>query len=121
MDTVFPNIITQLPEADIPIPGVKAFLAQAGNQQFVFMSFNENVQVPEHAHEAQWGIVLDGEIELTIDGDKHFLKKGDSYFIPRNVRHSASIKQGYKDITFFDQKDRYPVKVSTPVTTRAAK
>ena len=110
MHAIFPEIITQLPEAEISLPGVKSFLAQAGNRQFIFMSFDENVQVPEHAHAAQWGVVLDGEMELTIDGTKRLLKKGDSYFIPRGVRHSALIKKGYKDLNLFDEKNRYRVK-----------
>jgi quercetin dioxygenase-like cupin family protein len=110
MNTPFPEIVSQLPEADLPFPGVTAFLAQAGNQQFVFMSFAQCVTVPEHAHEAQWGVVLDGESELTIGETKHLLKKGDSYFIPKGVKHSAVIKPGYKDLTLFDQTDRYKVK-----------
>ena len=74
------------------------------------MSFENDVEVPEHSHEAQWGAVLDGEVELTIDGKKHTLTKGDTYFIPKDVMHSAKIKKGYKDLTFFNQKDRYKVK-----------
>jgi len=38
---------------------------------------------------------------------KYVFKKGDSYFIPAGAKHSAKIKEGYKDITFFNQKDRY--------------
>jgi len=74
------------------------------------MSFENAVTVPEHTHEAQWGIVLDGEIELTINGDKTRLKKGDTYFIPKDIPHSAHIKAGYKDLTIFNQKDRYKTK-----------
>ena len=71
------------------------------------MSFAQDVEVPEHAHEAQWGVVFDGQIELTIGGEPRVLKKGDTYFIPKDVPHSAKIKKGYKDLTLFDQKDRY--------------
>lgn len=106
----FPEIITNLPEADIPIKGVHSYLSQSENQQFVFMSFENDVEVPEHSHEAQWGVVLDSEIELTIDGKKCTFKRGDTYFIPKDVRHSARIKKGYKDLTLFDQKDRYKLK-----------
>ena len=107
MKALFPELITRLPEADIPLPGLTAFLAQAGNQQFVFMTFAEAVDVPEHTHEAQWGVILDGEIELTIAGVQHLLKRGDSYTIPAGVKHSARIKPGYKDLVCFDQKDMY--------------
>jgi len=103
----FPDIITRLPRADIPFEGVHAYLLQGENQQIVFMNFEKDVEVPEHSHEAQWGVVLDGEIELTINGKRYVLRKGDTYFIPRDVKHSAKIKKGYKDLTLFDQKDRY--------------
>ena len=109
-DTIFPNIITNLPEADIPIEGLTSHLFQGSNQQILFMRFESDVDVPEHSHEAQWGVVLSGEIKLTINNKKQTLKKGDTYFIPKDVVHSAKIYAGYKDMTFFDQKDRYKEK-----------
>jgi len=109
-DTLFPDIISDLPRADIPLEGLNAYLLQGMNQQVIFMSFEKDAEVPEHSHEAQWGVVLDGEIELTIGGKKQIYKKGDIYFIPRNVPHSARIKAGFKDITLFNQKDRYKPK-----------
>ncbi len=33
----FPDMITNLPEADIPIEGLHSYLLQGENQQFVFM------------------------------------------------------------------------------------
>lgn len=107
MKQKLPDIITNLPQADIPIEGVKSHLAQSGDQQFVFMTFEKDVEVPDHFHEAQWCVVLEGEIELTIDGKKNVFKKGDTYFIPKNVKHSAKIKKGYSDLNLFNQKDRY--------------
>ncbi|EKD96562.1 MAG: hypothetical protein ACD_23C01400G0008 [uncultured bacterium] len=109
---MFPDIITKLPQADIPIENLKAFLVQGENQQILFMEFDKDTEVAEHSHEAQWGIVLDGEIELNINNKKHLFGKGDTYFIPKGINHSAKIKQGYKDITLFDQKDRYKKKSS---------
>ncbi|MCT4639236.1 MAG: cupin domain-containing protein [Bacteroidales bacterium] len=106
----FPDIIKQHPEAEIPIDCVESKLVQAGDQQFIFMEFNDDVEIPPHKHNAQWGVVLDGEIELTINDDIKLLTKGDSYFIDKDVVHSARIKAGYKDLTLFNQKDRYTVK-----------
>lgn len=74
------------------------------------MNFERDAQIPEHSHQAQWGVVLDGEIELTIAGKQHTFKKGDTYYIPEGVKHGAKIKAGYKDLTLFDQKDRYKTK-----------
>lgn len=106
----FPKIITDLPEADIPVKGLLSHLFQGEGRQFVFMSFENDVEVPGHSHEAQWGVVLDGGIELTIDGKKRIFTKGDTYFIPKDAEHSAKISKGYKDLTLFDQKNRYKAK-----------
>lgn len=103
----FPKIILNLPKADIPIRGLSSYLFQGKEQQILFMEFENDAEVPEHSHEAQWGAVLAGEIELTIDGRKEIFKRGDTYFIPPGVKHSAVIKAGYKDITLFNQSDRY--------------
>lgn len=109
----FPEIIRSLPEANIPIDGLRARLFQGEKQQFVFMSFEEDVNVPEHSHGAQWGVVLDGQIELTIGNKATSLTKGDTYFIPKDVKHSAKITKGYKDLTLFNQKDRYKAKANS--------
>ncbi|MCK9423439.1 MAG: cupin domain-containing protein [Bacteroidales bacterium] len=109
-DKFFPDIINGHPGANIPIDGVKSHLIQAEQQQFVFMQFDKDTEVPEHFHEAQWGVVLDGEMELTIAGQKKKLIKGDTYYIKKNVRHAAKIKKGFTDLTLFNQPDRYKVK-----------
>ena len=110
VNSQFPSMITDLPQAEIPIQGLKAYLIQGINQQVVFMTFENEITVPEHTHEAQWGVVLDGEIELTINGVRMIYKKGDTYFIPKNIPHSANVKAGYRDLTLFNQKDRYKTK-----------
>lgn len=107
MKSIFPEPILNLPEADIPLKGINAYLSQGSNHQIIFMSFSEDVDLPEHSHESQWGIVLEGKIDLIIDGVKNTYQKGDRYFIPKDVKHSGKIYAGYADITFFDEKDRY--------------
>ena len=76
------------------------------------MNFNEDIDLPEHSHESQWGVVLEGKIDLTIDGVAKTFIKGDNYFIPAGIRHSGKIYAGYADITYFSQKDRYNIKKS---------
>jgi len=110
MTNIFPEPILNLPEANIPIIGVKAYLSQAENHQIIFMEFSEDVDLPEHEHEDQWGIVLEGKIDLVINGVKNSYGKGDRYFIPKGVKHSGRIYAGYADMTYFGQKDRYEIK-----------
>ncbi len=110
MVEIFPAPIKNLPEADIPITGIKAYLSQAANHQLIFMQFEKDADLPEHSHAAQVGFVLGGRIDLIIDGIKNEYYKGDIYFIPENIKHSGKIYAGYADITFFNEADRYKVK-----------
>lgn len=110
MKEVFPDPIRKLPKADIPIEGLEAYLSGAADHQLVFMQFEKDVDLPEHAHAAQVGFVLDGVIELTIDGIKHRYGKGDIYHIPAGVKHSGKVYAGYADITFFAEANRYKAK-----------
>jgi quercetin dioxygenase-like cupin family protein len=107
---VFPDLVSQLPRADIPMDGVTAYLLQGGDNQVLFMEFAEDVVVPPHAHGAQWGTVLDGRIDLTIDGVQRSYIRGDIYFVPAGVEHSAMVHAGYADVTLFEDRDRYKVK-----------
>jgi len=107
MSKVFPDAIVRLPEADVPLDGVKAYLSQSETHQVVFMEFSKDVVVPEHSHESQWAVVLEGRIDIVIGGEMRSLGKGDRYFVPKGVEHSAKIFAGYADVTFFNQKDRY--------------
>jgi len=110
MENIFPYPIRNLPQADIPLDGVTAYLSQAEDHQLVFMQFEKEIELPEHSHAAQVGFILSGVIELNIDGIKKEYSKGDIYYIPENVKHSGKIHAGYADITFFDESDRYKVK-----------
>lgn len=53
MKTLFPKPIIELPEADIPIKGIKAYLSQGEDHQIIFMEFAEDVDLVEHSHEEQ--------------------------------------------------------------------
>ena len=110
MKAIFPETIQSLPEADIPIDGITAFLSQADKHQIIFMQFAKDVHLPEHTHNAQVGFVLAGRIELIINGKPYSYGKGDVYHIPKGVPHSGKICAGYADITFFDEPNRYAVK-----------
>ena len=110
MSEIFPQPIRDLPEADIPLEGIKAYLSQSDSHQIILMEFAQDVDLPEHKHAAQIGIVLEGRIELTIDGETTAYTKGDRYYIPEGVLHSGKICAGYADITFFNEPNRYAKK-----------
>ena len=107
MSKTFPKPIRDLPEADIPFDGVKAYISQSDTHQIIFMEFEKDVDLSEHSHAAQIGIVLEGRIDLTIGGKTKTYTKGYRYFIPEGTLHSGKIYAGYADVTFFNEPDRY--------------
>ena len=107
MPELFPEMIRALPEADIPIDGLKGYILQSDNHQILFMTCDKDAEVPEHSHESHWSVVMEGKINLTIDGVKQSYTKGDYFVIPKGAKHSAKIYAGYTDITVFNENDRY--------------
>jgi len=105
--TVYPDFIRNMPEVDIPVEGVRGWLLECGSRQAVFFDIKPEAVVPPHAHCAQWGIMLDGEMDLTINGSTQRLGKGDCYFIPEGAEHSATFHSRVNVIDVFDSPDRY--------------
>ncbi len=108
--TAYPDMIRNLPEADIPVDGVRGWLMQSADKQIVFFDIDQTAFVPPHSHCAQWGLMVDGEMSLTIGGETKVYKKGDNYFIPEGVEHSAKFHSRCFVMDMFDASDRYSAK-----------
>lgn len=105
----FPEMITRLPEADLPFPStsVKTSVLQSAHGQLVFFDISRDVEIPAHSHKGQWGVVLEGQIEMTIAGETRTYGPGDAYYVPPGVVHSARVPAGTKALDFFEEPDRY--------------
>ena len=110
MNNIFPDIITKLPQANIPFKGIKGWILQGEGQQMVFMEIEAIGKVDEHTHGAQWGMVVEGEMKLTIAGHARTYRKGDSYSIPAGTPHSAEFITKTWVVDYFDEKNRYNIK-----------
>ena len=106
----YPTIIKQLPQADIPFPGVKGWIAQGNEHQVVFFEIESSGSVPPHRHGAQFGIVLEGEMSLSIEGKTQKYQKGDTYFIPAEAVHQAEFHTPVRTVDFFAEPNRYKTK-----------
>jgi quercetin dioxygenase-like cupin family protein len=109
-DAQFPALITNLPEADLPLKGVRGWMLQSERGLMVFFEFEAGVEVPEHQHGDQWGIVVEGEMRLTIGGETRLYRKGDSYWIPAGTPHAARFHEPSRVIDLFADADRYKPK-----------
>lgn len=102
----FPDFILACPRPDSPFD-MKAHIVPSPYVLPMFYEIDTDVVIPEHAHGAQWGVVLDGVMEFTIDGVTREYHRGDTYYVPAGVRHIARISAGYKGIDVFEDADRY--------------
>ena len=106
-DGSFPDLITSLPEADVPFAGISAWILQGQDHQAVFFDIEPAGDLPSHSHGEQWGTVIEGEMELTIGGRTQRYGKGDSYHIPAGVTHGARFLSHFRAIDVFADADRY--------------
>jgi quercetin dioxygenase-like cupin family protein len=110
----FPEFIRALPQPDGPLQGLEAWMLQTDQAMGMFFELPDGVVVPEHAHGAQWGVVLEGSLEFTIGGETKVYGPGDTYFIGAGVAHSAVIHPGYVGIDVFADADRYQARRPPP-------
>lgn len=108
----FPDFFRAFPSLDVPFPddvvGTQAIRSEAGLA--VFFTFERDMVLPMHAHGAQWGSVIEGEITFTIGEDTRVYGPGESYSIPAGVQHGARIKAGTRVVDVFEESDRYPLR-----------
>jgi mannose-6-phosphate isomerase-like protein (cupin superfamily) len=108
--TPYPEMILTLPEIDIQLKGIRGWLLQTKDKQVVFFDIQPACEVPSHSHCDQWGFVVEGEMRLVIGGKSKVYRKGDWYFIPEGVVHSAIFLTKVNAIDIFDDPKRYRIK-----------
>lgn len=73
------------------LPGIiRRTLAMSEKLMLCEFTFDGHVEIPIHNHpHEQVGYIAEGRVEMTIDGSKYELSKGDSYCAPANIPHGA--------------------------------
>ena len=86
-------------DADLPAldfaPGLTLRPLVGRNLLTSFVRYEPHAEAPLHAHEEeQVFIVLEGEIELELDGERRLMRPGDAALIPAFVPHAARAQDG---------------------------
>lgn len=102
-----PPEIKRNPEIGVPVKGIRGWKIGGPAGLVVFFEIQPGTSLPEHAHCFQWGIVIDGEIELTIEGNTRTYGKGETYVIREGAVHSGRIPHGCLAMDFFSDPGRY--------------
>lgn len=111
----YTNVITDLPEADIPFEGIKGWILQGQTHQLAFMQTEAKARILEHSHDyAEWGTIIEGEMELTIEGKTRNCRKGDEFLIPARAKHKLIFLAKTRGIILFSEKTRYQIKPVSP-------
>lgn len=74
------------------LPGVKVRTFWEDELMLVVVELDSGAEIPIHQHpHQQAGMVIEGQMKLTIAEEKKIVKKGDIYFIPGGVDHSVKV------------------------------
>ncbi|MHA2322710.1 MAG: cupin domain-containing protein [Candidatus Thorarchaeota archaeon] len=109
IEDFFLNIVKNLPNANVPFPGVQAWVIQGPESQVVFFEIEKSTFIPPHSHGPQFGFVLDGKVILKIDGKANHLTTGDSYYIPGGAVHEATFETFSRVVDIFADPNRYEI------------
>ena len=81
--------LKDLEEREI-VPGYRAVFVHSENMTLAYWDVDPGAVLPEHSHpHEQIANVLEGEFELTVDGEPRVLEPGMVAVIPGSVPHSG--------------------------------
>ncbi len=82
-----------------PLPGWHDRYFHSESMSFAYYDVDQGAAVHEHWHpeEEVWHIV-EGVLEITIDGEKHLAEAGSAVIVPSNAHHSVKAPKRAKVI-----------------------
>ncbi len=70
-------------------PGIRSKLESGKNLTMAFMEFAPNQEGSAHDHPFdQCGVVVEGQIEMSVGEEKKLLRPMETYFIPAGIKHN---------------------------------
>jgi unsaturated pyranuronate lyase len=82
-------MIKDLPPKEL-VPGIIGYYAHGDKLTFGYVELEKGSRVPDHEHpQEQITYIIEGQLDLVIDGKSCSLTTGMYYVIPSNCKHSA--------------------------------
>ncbi len=109
----FPESVRRLPRTTLS--GIDVYVHDDGRTQVLFMELaadRTEVTVPTHTHDVEWGVVVEGSIEMTIDGRVEEHGPGAVHLIAARVPHSFRFRPGTSSVHYFVER-----RVALPATS----
>jgi quercetin dioxygenase-like cupin family protein len=79
-----------------------AYKLAAEGADVLLASYKAGTQIPEHQHDTDnYGVIIRGELILTMNGQTTRHGCGDWYHVPAFVPHSAAFEQETDEIEFW--------------------
>jgi len=73
-----------------PFPGCHVRFVHSANMTFAHWNFDPGATIPAHAHpHEQVATMIQGELELTVEGETRRMTAGSIAIIPSNARHTC--------------------------------
>ena len=83
-------------------PGIRARVVNTGNVSVAHVKLDSGAVLAEHAHPNEQIVnVMEGELELTVEGKPVLLTRGKTMVLPPNVPHSGLAKSDVMVIDVF--------------------
>ena len=93
--------VPNLPVREI-FPGLRARLVHSARTSQSWVEIDPGVSFPEHQHPHEQTVnVLDGTLELMVNGQAVVLEAGQSYVIPPNVPHAGRARTACRVLDVF--------------------
>jgi hypothetical protein len=100
-EALWPSFVDGWPEARMEMPGLSGRILKGERGWVIFMAADRDVLIPMHHHGAQWGMILDGEMQLTFGDETKTYRRGEAHYIPAGVDHEALLRAGWRGMYVF--------------------
>ncbi|MEQ5837581.1 cupin domain-containing protein [Marinobacter sp. NFXS9] len=95
----YPDKIRTLPLFD---GRFDAYRLAASGADVLFASYPAGTRIPPHTHDTDnHGVIIRGELKLSIEGRTERYGVGDWYHVPAGVEHAAEFDQETDEIEFW--------------------